>query len=411
MGVLNTAAAALVGVIADALAHDAWQGFGIVSPEHWVRLRFGLNQTRARRLVAAARALTALPQVRAAFAAGELTEDHVGEIVRARVAPRCDAQVRDLARHATISQLRRALTAVPHDPDPDPGPDPDPDPERKPDPEPEPGPERSGVWTGHGDDGAWWLRARAGTAAGALVDKALTAARTKLFHARYGPDADPTAAAAAITALDALMHLAHIGLDAMDPATATTPGRLPSERYLLNLHLPAGAGPGDCHLHLGPTLTDHTETTCDALWRLWRTTPTGRVDLGRIQRVVDTKLRTVIEHRDHGCRVPGCGNTRGLVIHHIRHWTHGGPTDTHNLLALCPAHHHLTHTGRLTIAGNPDTDTRTFTGPDGSPVGPAPPRPPNTTDPATAAHHAHLPPGHWDNRRGDRADYKWLTWN
>ena len=50
-------------------------------------------------------------------------------------------------------------------------------------------------------------------------------------------------------------------------------------------------------------------------------------------------------------RCPGCGATRGLHAHHIRHWEDGGPTELDNLVLLCPYHHRLHHRGVITITG------------------------------------------------------------
>lgn len=43
-----------------------------------------------------------------------------------------------------------------------------------------------------------------------------------------------------------------------------------------------------------------------------------------------------------------------MVIHHIVHWGHGGPTDTWNLISLCPAHHRAVHAEQLGITGDAD---------------------------------------------------------
>src|SRR5687768_13122620 len=80
VGVLNTAAAGLVAVIGEALERRVWVGAGITSPQQWAGLRFGLSPQRAHRLVVVAEALRGLPLVAAAFAAGEIGEDHVAAI-------------------------------------------------------------------------------------------------------------------------------------------------------------------------------------------------------------------------------------------------------------------------------------------------------------------------------------------
>ena len=86
------------------------------------------------------------------------------------------------------------------------------------------------------------------------------------------------------------------------------------------------------------------------------------VGVGRANRVVPDRTRRLVVHRDHGqCRVPGCARTR-VEIHHVQHWDQGGPTETWNLLSLCPRHHRLHHQGVLAIQGNADQpETLVFT--------------------------------------------------
>ena len=52
--------------------------------------------------------------------------------------------------------------------------------------------------------------------------------------------------------------------------------------------------------------------------------------------------------------MPGCGATRGLHAHHIRHWEDGGSTELDNLVLVCPYHHRLHHRGVITITGPAD---------------------------------------------------------
>ena len=79
------------------------------------------------------------------------------------------------------------------------------------------------------------------------------------------------------------------------------------------------------------------------------------VSVGRSQHIVPDRTRRVVEHRDGGCRVPGCTARHFLEVHHIIHWDDDGPTDTWNLICLCPHHHRLHHQGKLGIVGNADT--------------------------------------------------------
>ena len=77
------------------------------------------------------------------------------------------------------------------------------------------------------------------------------------------------------------------------------------------------------------------------------------IGIGRRSRIVPAWLRRHVDHRDGGCRFPGCGHTRWTDAHHIRHWGKGGPTDLDNLVLLCHAHHRLIHEGGWTIRGHP----------------------------------------------------------
>ena len=412
-GVLNAAAAGLVAVIADALVTEVWQGHGINSPEHWVSLRFGLGPHRARRYVAAARALAVLPACRAAYVAGEISEDHVAALVAAQVPPHNDGQAADLARAATVSQLRTGLRGLP------PPPDTDTDTDAAGgggDAETAAGraPFLARSW---GDDGCLDLRGVLDGVDGAVIDKALDAATDKLWRIRYGPDPDP-ARRQHVTAVDALRYLAELGLDAMDPATAQHLDRMPSPRYVVNIHLDANPdthtdnGEWRAAIHLGPALPAWAidEICCDGHVRLWIDgLDGGNVNLGFTRRTADPKLRTVIEHRDSGCRIPGCAATRGLRIHHILAWPAGGPTDTHNLLALCPHHHRLVHKGHYRITGNAD-DHLTFTDDRGRPIAATAPVPPAKPPPA-AATDLGLPPPTWHNRTGEPATWHCMTWN
>ena len=78
------------------------------------------------------------------------------------------------------------------------------------------------------------------------------------------------------------------------------------------------------------------------------------IGAGRATRLINRRLRRALEHRHPTCAVPGCGATRGLHAHHIRHWEDGGPTELVNLVLVCPYHHRLHHRGVITITGPAD---------------------------------------------------------
>ena len=72
--------------------------------------------------------------------------------------------------------------------------------------------------------------------------------------------------------------------------------------------------------------------------------------------------------RDRGCTYPGCPHTRWIDAHHVTWVSHGGRTDTQNLVLLCGFNHHLVHDKRWTITGDPEARTLTFHRPDGTPI-------------------------------------------
>jgi Domain of unknown function (DUF222)/HNH endonuclease len=152
-------------------------------------------------------------------------------------------------------------------------------------------------------------------------------------------------------------------------------------------------------LHLGPLLTDAERQylTCDATCEVWFERDGQPIGAGRTTRLINRRLRRALEYRHPTCAVPGCGATRGLHAHHIRHWEDGGPTELANLVLLCPYHHRLHHRGVITITGPPDD--LAVTDSDGRPLSPGSlARPPTRPPPA-------VPP--CPGPTGERADWWW----
>jgi Domain of unknown function (DUF222)/HNH endonuclease len=105
--------------------------------------------------------------------------------------------------------------------------------------------------------------------------------------------------------------------------------------------------------HLGSLLSDDERRMllCDTTCEVWFERHGRVIGAGRETRQISRRLRRALEHRDRCCVVPGCGATRGLHAHHVRHWEDGGPTELENLVLVCPYHHRLHHRGGITIAG------------------------------------------------------------
>lgn len=96
------------------------------------------------------------------------------------------------------------------------------------------------------------------------------------------------------------------------------------------------------------------------------------IGLGHTRRTVDPTTRRQLIHRDGGCRFPGCERRRWIHAHHIRHWGDRGPTDLGNLVLLCSYHHQFVHEHGWTIRGNP-IEHLDFIRADGKTFGAGPP--------------------------------------
>jgi hypothetical protein len=251
------------------------------------------------------------------------------------------------------------------------------------------------------EDGEWWLRARLPEDEGALVEKAITECRSQVFRERH-PDEDggTDRRVRDVCWADGLTRMAEsalIGLDGID-------NRRPGDRtqVLLHIDLTDPAAPGQ--LHLGSVVPDPIRRylACDADVRAMLEANGTLTALSERARTVSDRLRAFIEHRDGGCRYPGCTTTRWLHIHHIVHWEDGGPTETPNLCALCVTHHRALHNGQFSIDGDPGTPAGlTFRDSRGHPIGPPRPRPPTST--------RQRPPP-YTHPTGERVDWSGFWW-
>ncbi len=346
-GVVHAATARLVRLIGEVLATGTWSGAGIRSPEHWVAWQCGVSARRARRLVVMARRLGELPETGAAFDSGALSEDQAEVICRHAPATH-DGSIATLARSASVGQLQHVLRRYCFEDEDAAATGSEPPEERTTAPGPEPA---RRVGFGYGPGGRWHLSADLEADEGALVDAALTEARRQL-EAFGQPH----------TWADALVAVADGYLGAPGASRAH------HERYLTLLHLEVGEPGPMARPHLGPPLPSALRrfATCDGRVRIVERCQGVALSVGRSQRLVPERTRLLVEDRDGGCRVPACGATRWLQIHHVVHWEDGGPTDTDNLVALCHRHHRAHHLGQLAITGQrPDGTAAHADRPDG----------------------------------------------
>lgn len=342
VGVVAVAEARLVEIIDEADRDGHWEGHRSVVA--WAALKLGLAPGHARRLVRAARALRTLPVVRAVFREGRVTADHVAVLVERDLTPEREVAAVQLAEVASVTQLRRGLRHVPLRTVDD-------EAATAEAPTADAALPAAEVRFGDVGDGWWEARLRLPTPEGALVAKAIEAGRDAVFRDR-NPDAAADAPPEGVTWADGLVRMAERSLDALDPATRA--GRSPSDRFQVHVHHHVETGATE--LHLGPAVVASAARlmACDASVTAWVDDDHHTLAMGRSQRIADRRVRRAVEQRDGGCAVPGCEQRRWLVVHHIRHWQDGGPTDTANLVALCGHHHRAVHAGELAFSGNPD---------------------------------------------------------
>src|SRR5687767_12050752 len=72
----------LFRLIADADRDQVWRDSGARDMAHWLSMRYGISDWKARRWIAAAHALEDLPLLSRSFASGELGVDKVVEVAR-----------------------------------------------------------------------------------------------------------------------------------------------------------------------------------------------------------------------------------------------------------------------------------------------------------------------------------------
>jgi hypothetical protein len=449
-GVPNQSYARLVAIVAEALDDESWAIAGVRSPEHWLTMRAGLSPFHARQVVTVARRHGELPSVMGEFADGQLSLDQV-EVV-ARYAPaHVEASVADMAVHASVPQLRRALSRYSFDPPTQNGyaqqsttfPTPTSDSEAI---NGATSDSRTGTWGSDVDPAATWnglglvrdrgsapaelsvshdrwgrftLRFNAPADIGALVQAALTEAKDALFGAL-----ETCTERREVTWADAMVEIAGRSMGAVKSIN-----RRDAFRTYVHLDTEGAWITGQPRLpaHLAAKLT------CDGILQpVWHTQGVP-VNVGRAQRIVPARTRRLVEDRDRGCRFPGCPATAHVECHHLIHWADGGPTDTDNLACLCPYHHDAHHNREFNVKGDADIpDGLTFTTRHGFPIRPGPtsttpaspesPQPPGPPRPPVSADEYGLadsqsPPTAWPpaattvyrGPSGETLNLRWVT--
>jgi len=337
-----------------------WAEWGCGSCAEWLAWRCALTPRSAREHVRVARRLSELPLIQGAFARGEISYAKVRALTRV-ADEESEQELLELARHLTASQLERAVRAyrrVTND---------------------EANAIQDAAYVGYSwdEDGSFILRARLAPEDGALVLRALGAARDRLQERASSAErgsAEPREPVRRPSNAEALAALADLAL------ASENQGRQGGERHQLVVHVDEAALRGNdeaaCTLEEGPALAAETarRLACDASLVEIRERAGEPLSVGRKTRTIPPAMRRALQTRDRGCRFPGCDNRRFVDAHHIRHWARGGETKLDNLVLLCRRHHRFVHEGGYSVIELADGSVA-FRDQWGGPI-PTVPRPP-----------------------------------
>ncbi|MGV2971462.1 MULTISPECIES: HNH endonuclease signature motif containing protein [unclassified Mycolicibacterium] len=366
-GQRNAIDAQIVDIVAE-IDHGGLAGMtGARSISALVAWKTGVSPRNAKTIAAVAARGEQFPRCVAGLREGRLSLDQVG-VLAERAAEGSDDHYVELASVATVTQLRKAVSLEP-----------------RPDTAPKPQPERGLSRTDHGESVTY--RITVSKIEAAKVDAALAGKRDGLIadwkrdhdqdpdadadggHGESpadadgpedssvadadgvggdfsddvsdvfadladgpGGDAEGAPRAPMPTTVDAFLELIETGWD------GEVARRPHAQHTTVVVHVDAQSKVGA--LHLGPLLSDAERQylSCDATCEVWFERAGRPIGAGRATRTVNRRLRRALEHRDRCCVVPGCGATRGLHAHHLRHWENGGLTELENLVLVRVSH-------------------------------------------------------------------------
>lgn len=319
----------IVEIVAELDRDELCGATGARSIAALVAWKTGCSPSNADTIATVARRLDSFPRCAQGMREGRFSLDQIGVIAQ-RAGDGSDEHYAELASSATVSQLR---TAVKLEPRPEPGPRPEPQP--------------TITKTANAEFACWRITLPHDDSA--KFDAALQSHHDALITEWKG-NCDISREASGPqrpipTNIDAFRRLVEAGWD------AEVERRPHGHRTTVAVHLDIKERVAS--LHLGPLLTasERRYLTCDATCEVWFERGGDVIGSGRSTRMISRRLRRALEHRHPTCAVPGCGATRGLHAHHIRHWEDGGTTDLDNLVLVCPYHHRQHHRGAITITG------------------------------------------------------------
>jgi hypothetical protein len=301
----------------------AWESWECRSMAHWLTWHCSVSMRTASDHVRVARALEHLPIIRATFARGELSYSKVRALTRAAT-PETESDLVEMALQMTGAQLDQVVAGycgVEQQVNLD---------------RAETQLARRGVFVEHQDDGSVSIRISAPPEIASLL---LDALEDRMDDVPRDEEARDPIAARRLDALSLLL------VDLVAPE-----GRAPRTELVVHadVQVITEREAGRCETEQGVGLCAATaeRLACDGGLRLVLEDETRVLGVGRKSRKIPVALRrAVLESARRHCQFPGCHSRRGLQIHHVRHWLHGGETEYENLVALCWFHHRSVHDG------------------------------------------------------------------
>jgi hypothetical protein len=333
----------LLGLIAVMDRREEWANDGARDMAHWLWMRYGLSDWKARRWIAAAHALERLPAVSEAFASGVLGIDKVVELTRFAT-PSTESDLISWAERVAPGAIRHRG---------------DVEARREAERERADATYRSLSYEFHSEGRRLTLHAELPAAEGSLVVHALQA-RAQTIPVLPGEEHDHDARMA-----DALVAAC------TDPSSDGTGVSATIVVHTTERFGAAGAIEG------GGIVAARTleRLRCGARIQLATHAPDGDpLRIGRASREPTLAMVRALRHRDRECVFPACGFRRFTQAHHIRWWSHGGGTDIENLTLLCHFHHALVHEHGWRITRPPGGPVRWYR-PDGTRYRAGPARP------------------------------------
>jgi Domain of unknown function (DUF222)/HNH endonuclease len=298
-----------------------WRTSGHRSAAHWLAEATGATVGAAARTLETARALEHLPDTKAAFNAGRLSDVQAAEITSAAAAdPAAEAELLEAAGTTSVKGLRDRAREVRAGAEAD-----DQAWARRLHVE-----RRAHKWSD--SDGAYCFGGRMAPDAGARFDSAWEAHIDRIFRdARRAGRREPRAAYAA----DALVALATEG-----PCKPVEIRVTVDSAALARGHTERGercdiTGVGSVPVSTARALLD------DAAVMVLTKTGDDVTAVSSPKRVIPMKLRRALEARYPTCGVKGCANDQFLEIDHIVPLAEGGRTELANAWRICSHHHHL----------------------------------------------------------------------